>query len=326
MVIEGAIKRIIAFIGSIAISIAVSIPCQATEKNLIVKFNYKGNPYTIRGKKVNKFTYLFNSGAQKKINITTLNWPPYIGESICKQGWVQQLTIAILASQGYEVRSTFYPWARTIREAEHGKVDILYPEYYIESTAPSDVHKGTYRVKHLALSERIPGGTIAFMKRKGTKDNYKGNFNNLRGEKIGVVRGYQNTPEFDALLDKDFFSIDMAAVDDLMNARKLIGERVNLIIGDPTVIRFSVMNSVLDPGLKQKILDKLETVTPYIQYNYLYYAVSKKKPEWVQILEMLNKTIAEFEASGELYRIIEETNQYCGYKMDSLKPYTNYRQ
>ncbi len=326
MVSGGAIKRIISFFGIITISIAVSIPCQAAEKNLVVKFNYKGKPYTVNGKKVNKFSYLFNSGAQKKISITTLNWPPYIGEDICKQGWVQQLTIALLASQGYEVLSTFYPWARTIREAEHGKVDILYPEYFIESTAPSDVHKGTYRVKHLALSERVPGGTIAFMKRKGTIDNYKGDFYNLKNEKIGVVRGYQNTPEFDALLDKDFFSIDMAAVDDLMNARKLVGGRVNLIIGDPTVIRFSVMNSVLAPGLKQKILDNLETVIPYIQYNYLYYAVSKKRPEWIQTLEMLNKTIAEFEASGELYRIIDETNKSCGYKMDSLTPYTNYRQ
>ena len=320
MVIVGAIKQFMAFIGIIAVSIAGSIPCQAAEKNLVVNFNYKGKPYSIHGRKVKMHTYLFNAGAHKTISITTLNWPPYIGENICKQGWVQQFTIALLASQGYEVLSTFYPWARTIGEAEHGKVDILYPEYYIESTAPSDVHKGTFRVEHLALSERFPGGTIAFMKRKGTKDSYKGDFYNLNDEKIGVVRGYQNTPEFDALMDKDFFSIDKA-VDDMINARKLVAGRVNLIIGDPTVIRFSVMNSGLEPGLKQNIIDNLEIVTPYIQYNYLYYAVSKKRPGWKQTLEMLNRTIAEFEASGELFRIIRETNKSCAYEMDSLTPY-----
>jgi len=97
------------------------------------------------------------------------------------------------------------PWARAIRMAESGLVDMLYPEYFIESTAPSDMYKGTNRVEHLVLSRKLPGGPIVFMKRKGETDQYRGNLLNLRNEKIGVVRGYQNTPEFDALMDMGFF-------------------------------------------------------------------------------------------------------------------------
>ncbi len=294
--------------------------CYASDESIIVSFNYQGKAVSVEGRKINTYTWRYNAGAPRKISITTLDWPPYIGEKICKQGWVQQLTIAMLASQGFEIISTFYPWARTIATAEKGRADILYPEYYIESTAPSDVYKEDLRVDHLALSERIPGGTIAFMKRKDTKDKYKGDYYNLSGEKIGVVRGYQNTPEFDSLMDRQFFAIDKA-VDDLSNVRKLVGNRVNLIIGDPTVIRFSVMNSTLQPAIKKDILAQIQTVKPVIRYNYLYYAVSKKRQNWKQLIEILNRTIAAFEASGEMYRIIQKTNSDCGYIMDSLEPY-----
>jgi polar amino acid transport system substrate-binding protein len=284
---------------------------------LTVNFKYQGTSYSIPGEKINEYTYVFNKGGRKKIRITTLNWKPYIGEAICRQGWVQQLTIALLASQDYEIISTFYPWARTIAAAEEGNADILYPEYFIEPDAPSDVFKNTKRQDHLALSEKIPGGPIAFIKRKGEKDHYNGNLLNLKGDAIGVVRGYQNTPEFDSLMDQNFFTID-EVTDDLANIRMLMARRVNLIIGDPSVIYYSVENSDWPDDEKKIILNSIEIVKPPIQYNHLYYAISKKRPQWKQTLEMLNRTLKEFEKSGELYHIIETTNTHCGFEMETL--------
>ncbi|NOX35051.1 MAG: amino acid ABC transporter substrate-binding protein [Deltaproteobacteria bacterium] len=239
----------------------------------MVHFLLKDRPYSITGIKTAPHTYVFNKGALKKIHITTLNWAPYIGENICMQGWVQQLAVALLASQGYEITSSFLPWARTIMMAETGHADILYPEYFIEPSAPSDVYKGTRRIEHLALSRKLPGGLISFMKRKGEDSRFKGNLFKLKNEKIGAVRGYQNTPEFDALMDIGFFDISLA-VDDLMNVKKLIKKRINLIIGDPAVIRFSVSASTLSKSTKSRIFENIEAVRPALQYNYLYFAVS----------------------------------------------------
>ena len=292
---------------------------QASDFNnsLKVEFNFRGRLFSIMGEKTAAHTYVFNKGAIKKINITTLNWEPYIGETICKQGWIQQLTVAFLAVQGYEITSTFLPWARTIRMAETGLADILYPEYFIEPTAPSDVHKGTKRVEHLALSRELPGGPIVFMKRKGEGDQYKGNFLNLKNEKIGVVRGYQNTPEFDALMDMGFFDISQS-VNDFMNTIKLINNRTSLIIGDPAVIRFSIANSMLSQKEKTRILQNIEVVKPVIQYNNLYYAISKKKPHWKNTLKSLNAAMEEFEKSGLMFDIINTVNKTCGYHMDEV--------
>ena len=283
-----------------------------------VNFNYKNNPYSITGNRINDYTYIFNQGASQKIKITTLDWQPYIGKTLCKQGWVQQLTIAMLASQGYEIVCTFYPWARTIATAESGNADILYPEYYIEPDAPSDIYKGSKRLDHLAISKKIPGGPIAFLKRKGGKDHYNGKLSNLKGAAIGVVRGYQNTPEFDRLMDRNFFNIT-EVTDDLTNVKILVARRVNLIIGDPAVICYNIKKSDWPDDEKIKILNSIETVKPIIQYNHLYYAISKKRPNWEQTLNMLNRTIDEFEKSGELFNIIRETNTICDFTMETLQ-------
>lgn len=285
-----------------------------SNSRLRVEFEFRGRPFSIIGEETAPHTYVFNKGASQKISITTLNWAPYIGETICKQGWVQQLTIALLASRGYEIIVRFLPWARAIRMAESGLADILYPEYFIEPTAPSDMYKGTRRVEHLALSRQLPGGPIVFMKRKGDADQYKGNFLNLRDEKIGVVRGYQNTPEFDALMDTGFFDIS-ESVDDVMNIRKLISNRNNLIIGDPAVIGFSIANAMLSQSERTRILQNIEVVQPVIQYNPLYYAISKKKPSWKATLKLVNAAIEEFETSGLMFDIIKRVNSTCGYDM-----------
>ena len=110
-----------------------------------------------------------------------------------------------------------------------------------KDVTPSDIFKFTKRLDHLALSEKIPGGPIAFVKRKGEKDHYNGKLMNLKGAAIGVVRGYQNIPEFDSLMDQNFFNID-EVTDDLSKIRMLMARRVNVIVGDQMVISYSVGN------------------------------------------------------------------------------------
>jgi len=292
----------------------------AADDRIEVQYQYKGQTHVVYSERTGPNTFVFNKGAGKIVKITTLDWMPYIGKDICQQGWVQQLTIALLSSQGYEIISTFYPWARTIALAEMGNVDILYPEYFIEPEAPSDVYPGTKRQDHLAISKKIPGGPVAFIKRKGTKSRFKGDLKNLKDESIGVVRGYQNTPEFDRLMDLKFFRT-YDATDDFSNIKMLVANRVNFIIGDPAVIFFSISHANLSNAEKNRILEGIEVDYPVIQYNHLYYAVSKKRAGWKNMLEVINRAISEFEESGELIRIIERTNSSCGFVMESQEKY-----
>jgi len=244
-----------------------------------------------------KLGYEFNMDSKQTVTMATLEWPPYISEKSCHHGWVFQYAVALLVSKGYHVVISFYPWARAVKLVESGKIDVLFPDYFIEADTPSDVFIGKKRRDLLALSGVFSGGEIAFIKRKGEDDHFDGKLINLKHELIGVVRGYQNTPAFDKMMDNHQFNI-VEAVNDLQQVKLLIAKRVNLIIGDPLVIKFSIEDSPLTQSVKQRMLASIENVKPNLQYNYLYFDISKQRPHWQQLLTDINYAITEFSQQG----------------------------
>ncbi|MEW6982554.1 substrate-binding periplasmic protein [Colwelliaceae bacterium 6471] len=266
--------------------------------------------HVVKGQKTPKGTFLFNANAEKKLTLATLNWQPYIGESICKQGWVMQLTVALLHSIGYSAEVTFYPWARAVNMVESGKADILFPEYFIEPEAPSDVFAGTRRLDHLMLSDVFGWGPIAFIKRRDFDMSHYTDLKSLVNEHIGVVRGYQNTPEFDRLMDTGSFKT-VKATNDMQNLDLLLNNRVNLIIGDPEVIKADIINSDHTPEDKKAMLEKIKMVDPIIHMNGLFYAVSKQSEYKNELIVELNQAINTFKSQGVIDEIKYQTKQAC---------------
>jgi len=275
---------------------------QANESNLTINYFKDAKQYTIQGEKTVQ-GYRFNASSTKVLNLATLNWPPYISENVCNKGWVFQFTVALLVSRGYQVNVHFYPWARSAMLVEQGKMDILFPEYFIESSAPSDVIKGKKRQEVLVLSNKFPGGEISLMKRKDYQFTLSEDLSTLKGKVIGVVRGYQNTPEFDAMMDAKQFDV-IQAVDELQLMKLLVAKRVDLIVGDPKVFSYSVNYSDLSNNNKQALLNSSEVVVPTLKYNHLYFAISNKYPKWPQLLDDINLALLEFQQSGETKRLI----------------------
>ena len=284
----------------IFIFLIVSTPVLA---NINVGY-FKDSVYQVALGQEYKNGWLFNNNNSKPIHVVTLDWPPYIGSQLCNKGWVFQFAVALLVEQGYSVYVEFLPWARAVRAVELGKADILMPEYYVEDSAPSDIIEGKTRRELLALSNPFPGGQIGFLKRKGEPDKFNGNLSSLKGQKIGVVRGYQNTPEFDAMMDNNEFTI-IEAVDDLQLVKLLAGKRVDLIIGDPKVLRFTVSYSNLSRPEKATLLRSIENETRPLQYNNLYFALSKRNDGWKKLLNNINQGLYKFKNSGETGRIVE---------------------
>ena len=276
----------------------------------IVEYHLKGSHQVVNGYNHKSGIFFESKTPKQTLHLATLDWPPYIGSNLCNKGWVYQFSIALLNSKGYSVYIEFLPWARAVRNVELGKADILMPEYFIEDTAPSDYVTGKTRRELLGLSNSFKGGEIAFLKRKGDKDRFTGNLKSLKGQKIGVVRGYQNTPEFDAMMDNNEFEI-ITSVDDLQLVQLLVAKRVDLIIGDPQVLKFSVTYSSLTKPEKQSLLSSIEQESIPLQYNPLYFAISKLTPKWLLVLEDINEGLYQFHNSGEIDRIINTTNTQC---------------
>jgi polar amino acid transport system substrate-binding protein len=283
-------------------SLSQMVNATVSNENLSVKYFSNGQQHVIEGKKTAQ-GYRFNASSDKVLNLATLNWPPYISEDVCNKGWVFQFTVALLVSKGYQVNIHFYPWARSVMLVETGQMDILFPEYFIESSAPSDTVQGKKRRELLDLSNRFSGGELSLIKRQGDAFDLQEDLGNLKGKMIGVVRGYQNTPEFDAMMDSKQFSI-IEAVDELQLVKLLIAKRVDLIVGDPEVFTYSVNYSNLSNRNKQAMLNGIEMVTPALKYNHLYFAISNKYSQRHKLLDDVNLALLTFQQNGETDRFI----------------------
>lgn len=270
-----------------------------------VKYISDGKLTSLHGEKT-ALGYIFNPDSKKILRLATLEWPPYISENECNMGWVFQLTVSILVSKGYQVQIQFLPWVRAVRSVELGEHDILFPEYYFDSTANSKNLVDTPRLTVTALSNRFDGGELRLIKRRGELDNFDGNLSKLSRKIFGVVRGYQNTPEFDLMVSKGEL-ITVEAMNEIQLLRMLLANRVDYIVADPKVVNYMVDNSVLTQVQKKVLLDGAENVEPALQYNYLYYAISKKNKNWFDIYSDINSALANFERASEIKRIIKES-------------------
>lgn len=279
-----------------------------TFENIEVNYINNGKHLSVTGKKVG-YQYIFNSNSEKILRLATLNWPPYISEEQCNMGWVFQLTVAMLVSKGYQVRIQFLPWKRAVRAVELGDQDILFPEYFFDETVFSDNVKNIRRRNITILSDHFDGGLLSLVKLRGVNDPFSGDLSILKNSIFGVVRGYQNTPEFDQMVANGQLKT-IEAGDELQLVRMLLAKRVDYIVVDPKVLDYMIKNSPLSKIEKIRMLTETENVEPALQYNYLYYAISKKSDRWLEIQEDINAALVTFKDSAEIQRMIK-TNEQC---------------
>ena len=274
-----------------------------------VTYTVDNKNITLPGEKY-KSGYGYNLKADTVLRLVTLNWPPYIDENLCNKGWLFQFTVSALLEKGYGVHISFYPWARAVREAELGRADILFPEYFIESNVISDNFLDKTRNDLLALSHAIPGGDLSFVALKGNQIPFNGDLNSVKDLPIGVVRSYKNTKELDAMIDNK--EIDtIVANNEYQLIHLLLSNRVSLIVADLEVLKASVHKSELSIKGKRQILESLVALEPKLEYKALYYSVSKSTPHWQKVLQDLNDEIEMMQQSGKFDEFIEGMKQQC---------------
>ena len=257
-----------------------------------------------------EYGYAYNIDKKKLLKLVTLNWPPYIDESLCNNGWLFQLTVKLLLQKGYGVHIEFYPWARAVRMAELGNADILFPEYFIDAEVMSENRQGKTRNDLMALSTAIPGGNLSLIGLSGRKSNYDGSLESIKDQTIGVVRSYKNTPELDKLIKSKKINTVVANTE-FQQIHLLTSLRVNLIVADFDVLIASIEKSHASEQKKQQMKNALQLLSPPLDYKSLYYTVSKANPMWQEILADLNNEIRKMKEQGTLLSYIEEKKQQC---------------
>lgn len=209
-------------------------------------------------------------------------WPPYADPAHPENGLTLEILSAAFARHGYAVQMVFLPWARAEMRIERGAADILIDCWQTEA-----------RTRKYLFSSPFAVNKLVFIKRRGDPFEFTG-LSSLKGKVIGTVRGYGYSDTF--LQDVTFAKAE--ANDFKENVRKLIAERVDLIIEDELVARTQLEQ------LPQDIASQATFLSPPFTRNNLYIAASRNNPRGVMLIELFNAGFAELQRDGTYERIL----------------------
>ncbi|MCB1321326.1 MAG: ABC transporter substrate-binding protein [Leptospiraceae bacterium] len=262
-----------------------------------------------------QFKQCYGDG-DKTINLTTLNWQPYIGVDMRNYGPIHELVVAAYNRQGYRVCTAFFTWERTNTMGIAGQqVDGYFPEYYSKDYEEVLVFSKGYPAGPAGFYKRADKD-LGFQTRLGMED-----FHALQPYRIGVVRGYVNTAPLDAAIGQFMDDIEDPeakarageqaylnenrdpADSDEQNLEKLYNDRVQLVFIDPNVAKYHINNS-----LKRRYPDiesELEFMTPPLIIHKVYTCISRSAPDYERKIADFNAGLDAINRDGTLRKIME---------------------
>jgi polar amino acid transport system substrate-binding protein len=220
----------------------------------------------------------------REITMCTLNWEPYYGEDLPRDGFFTAIVRTAFERAGHTVNVEFMPWARAMLEVKQGDREVLLGAYYNEERAET----------YLA-SESIYTDEVGLVAREGLGI---GEFDSLRALSeytIGHGRGYSVNEEFDSA---DYLKKEPEE-SQVLNLRKLYAGRIDMIAGSFASIRYLANEEGHD-------VDELVFLDPPLKENTLHIMVSRAIPDGEQLLEDFHEGLAEIREDGSYDRILRE--------------------
>lgn len=151
------------------------------------------------------------------VTLVSSNWPPYTGLELVNGGFTNEIIRQALEQTNLKTKFIYMPWRRAMESVKTGEIDALYSAYYSTERANTYIASEPYVYSDLMLVAHSDSHIYGY---KTLAD--------LSPYRIGVVRGYVNSPEFDQanFLQKE------PVTNDKLNLKKLLGKRVDLIVID----------------------------------------------------------------------------------------------
>lgn len=209
------------------------------------------------------------------VRLASTDWPPWSGTNLPENGLATKMVRHIFANAGVTVEVDFMPWARAMRATRMGKYDGVFPAYWSQK-----------RSGHYLRTEAYLVSQLSFLGRNKTPVRWH-TLTDLTPFRIGIVRGYVNTADFDnnRSLNKD------EAMDDEQNLRKLAAGRVDLIIIDRITAQWLLKKN---PALEAH---GSHWLTPTLGNKRLYILMNRSRN---RLRTLFNRSMNELLATGEL--------------------------
>ncbi|MEO1191711.1 MAG: ABC transporter substrate-binding protein [Pseudomonadota bacterium] len=173
----------------------------------------------------------------ESVVVTTLDWPPYTGSELPREGATTEVVREVLAQAGVTAEVEILPWKRAIARAKNDADALAYfPGYHCR------------HVEGFVASDPIGSGLLGFAEHVNAPVAWE-SIDDLGEQKlkIGTVLGYANTDEFDEKAGTGWIRA-ISAKDDLTNLKKLQRQRIDAAVIDKLVLSYLLAT---EPALKR---------------------------------------------------------------------------
>ena len=223
-------------------------------------------------------------GHAREVRACTLNWEPFYGAELPRNGFFTALVREAFERGGHELRVEFMPWARAMLEVRQGDRDVLLGAYFSEE-----------RARQYHVSDPIYTTEVGFVALKEVGIERYDSLRELSDYTIGYGRGFTVNAEFDnaAFLSKE------PAADLAGNVRKLYAGRIDMIAGNVQNIRYAARK-------QGRSIDRLIALSPVLNESTLHIMVSRAIPDGEQLLEDFHQGLRSMRVDGTYEDILEE--------------------
>ncbi|TPE53423.1 transporter substrate-binding domain-containing protein [Maribrevibacterium harenarium] len=221
------------------------------------------------------------------VSLTTLNWPPFVGDSLDRGGFINVIVQESLAAAGYTSDVEFTAWQTALDTVKAGEKDAVVGGYYSEA-----------RAKDYLYSIPLYTVMVGVIKTPKLDISSYDSFTTLNNYKIGKVEGFVTSEAFDNYAFSQlqvFKEVDQAVA-------ALEAGKIDLYADSLSAAREEAKKQGMDP------MD-LQILIPPLEEHDLYLLVSKAIPNSEELRNAFNKGLIELQASGRYEEILKEFNQ-----------------
>lgn len=240
----------------------------------------------------------------KKVTLATLEWEPYIGANMSRNGLTAEIVVEAFKRVGYTVEINFYPWTEALEKGQSGQVDGIFPAYHSKEREAFFLYSKPFAESPLGFykkSTAVAGPNISQLGRTDKNIVFPEDprvdqatvLKMMKQYNYGVVSGYVHTPEFDAA---DYLK-KVEAKSDMENVMNLINGVVDLIFID----RYVAKNIIVKKFPWH--LQDFEFMEPPLAKKPLYVGFSRKTADYEQKMKDFNRGFMIVKNDGLLKRL-----------------------
>ena len=218
----------------------------------------------------------------KVLQLTTLEYVPYAGESLDNQGIIPSIVAEAFKRVDYNIDVTFLPWTEALEKSKVGEYDGILNAWYTPE-----------REEWAVYSDSLPANELVFATLRNRDISFENYLTDLQEYKIGTVKSYAYPQEF---IDSDLEKVESTYDDE--NLERLFSGEVDLILVDKAQTIFYTNTEF------SEYKDDIKFLEPSLEILPLYLIVPLAIENHSQIISDFNRGLRQIKADGTYNQIL----------------------